>query len=776
MTTPDVLDALGFPRVLEVVQRFAGSEAGKRRLADLRPSLDAEEVARRLDRVREARRMLAESGRRPLASLGDPGPLLARLEDPRSVLEPAEFVQLRDLLRLALELKQDSSGWPLLGAEWAELPDPAPALAEIGRVLDEEGQIREDADPELARVRSRGARAKKKLVQQLEKMLAGPLARFAIAEPFVTQRNERFVVPVRVEHRREAGGLIHGTSSSGATVFVEPLEAVDANNEWIYCLQREKEIVHRLLVRLTAHLRQNLPALGDYCRALARFDAWQSQAAFAEAFSCTVPSVEPGGGIQLAEARHPLLADRLGERTVPLTLRLGDPASALIVSGPNAGGKTVCLKTVGLLVLMAQSGLPVPAREARFPLFRQVLADIGDRQSIAADLSTFSAHVLRIRDMLADLTPPSLVLLDELGTGTDPAYGAALGIAILEQFQREGVLLIATTHHLAIKQYAEGTPGAANASVGLDPETLRPDYRLRFGVSGESSALEIARQLGLPSAVLDSARRRLDSRQLEVEAFLERLRTEQAALQEAQREAERTRQDLVQTRARLEEEARRGEEQRRKEAEKSLARWQREFLRQAERFVKGSEDRAEAARLRSQARARAEALKEAFRREMAVERSDQKAPGAGPAADSGGLAPGDPVYDEFFRKRGRVVEIQGEAATVDIDGKRVTSPLERLRKLERKEVVRRPSPQVSLTVVEDTDPELNLIGQRVEEALEKADKYLDRAMVSQLRQVRIIHGFGKGRLKKALGQFLATHPHVSGSRVEGGSTVVDLRE
>ncbi len=775
---PEVLQLLGFDRTTQLIQGFAQTEGGRQYLAEIGPTTDPEELSRRLDQLQEGCRLLAEEGPIPLSGAGDPAALLAQLDSPTSILEPAELLEARAFLVLARRIrKQLAEGtWPLLAQRWSPLDDPGPLAARIDSVLDPSGEVRDGADPDLARVRQRGKRAKKKVEERLDQMLKSRAARFLIAEPFVTQRNDRFVVPVQVEHQKEIPGLVHGTSASGATVFLEPLSAVELNNEWIYCREREKEIIRQLLARLTSQLRSQLGPLRRLTRALAEFDALQARAGFGESFGCVVPGVRPGGPIRLEQARHPLLVEKLGDRVVPLTLQLGgDSQRALIISGPNAGGKTVVLKTLGLLSLMAQSGFPVPAREAEFPLFRQILADIGDRQSIAENLSTFSAHVLEVREMIANLEPPSLVLLDELGTGTDPTYGAALGMAILDHFQREEVLLLATTHHLAIKQYAEATPGAANACVGLDPQTLRPTYQLHFGASGQSSALEIALQLGLPEEIVQSARQRLDRNELEVEAFLSRLRQEQLELEAARQRTEQERRQWEDRQRILQEEARQREGERQREAQASLDRWQKEFRQQTERFLKKTRDRSEAARLRSQAKARSEALREKFRREMA-ETARSRNPAAPPSeAASERLERGDQVYDSFFQKRGELIAIEGQTALVEIDGKRVSTPLERLRKLERREVVQQPSPQVQWSVVEDTDPELNLIGLRVPEALDRTDKYLDRAFVSRLERVRLIHGFGTGRLERALSEFLKGHPHVSSFQVEGGATVVDLQ-
>jgi DNA mismatch repair protein MutS2 len=453
---------------------------------------------------------------------------------------------------------------------------------------------------------------------------------------------------------------------------------------------------------------------------------------------------------------------------------LDESRSILVISGPNTGGKTVALKTTGLLVMMGLAGLPVPALEARINRFRQVLADIGDHQSIAENLSTYSAHVLRVNEMISTLDPPSLILLDEVGAGTDPVYGASLGIAVIDHFRSQGAYVVATTHHQAIKQYATQTPQAVNSSVELDSETLVPTYRLRPGIAAGSSALEIAEQLGLPESILGHARQLLDDKEIQVEKYLSILRSEMESVRKSRESFEDRLEQLKEQESRLEMEFRKREQDRQRLAQKALDQWRSEFKKDADRVVKGISNRFEAAKMRKRLKSKEEQLRETFRRKMAVTSRSEEQPKAGVGRKE--FAEQDWVYDSFFKKKGQVVELSSGNAVLLVDGKRIRTQLQHLTKIEKKKVVKRPSPSVRFEVVEDTDPELNLIGCTVDDALDQLDKFLDRAFLSQLHEVRIIHGFGTGRLKNAVSTFLRDHSQVVKFKVEGGATLAVLRE
>ncbi len=772
----ETIELLGFPQVVEILQGCAQTPFGRRELAKFSPLASLGQAQSRLDLIAEVSRRRASAGNFGLSQLDDPDPLLQALRGGSP--EPADFLGLLEWARAGVAVGSELAGraWPLLAERWSRVADFRPLAREIERVFDPSGEIRETADPELGAVRRRHKKSRERAQETLRRFFGGSSARWLVQDPFVTQRNNRYVIPVKVEHQKDLPGVVHATSSSGATLFMEPFAVVELNNECLYCQDRELEIVARILSRLTQFLRPHLPAFAELAQALAELDALQACSEFASRHRCVTPDLAEHPPLALEEARHPLLARALGDdKVVPVTIRMDAQRSVLIVSGPNAGGKTLALKTVGLLALMAQAGLPVPAAQARLPFFRQILADIGDHQSIARNLSTFSAHILRIREMMEILEPPALILLDEIGAGTDPDYGAALGIAALDFFHAGGALVVATTHHRAVKQFAATAPQVQNASVALDAATLRPTYRLTFGEAGESSALEIAEQLGLPAPVLERARGLLDDRQIQIERYLAKLREELEALR-AQRETLEREAEALRRRDQareLELERRRAEIEKR--AESALADWASQFKRESEGLVKAAKDRFEAARLREELKRKQAGLQESFRRKMRREMGkDEPAPEAsGTGSD---LAPGDLVYDSFFRRRARVLELQGESAVLDVDGKRVTRPLAQLSRIESREVTRRPSRHVTLNVVEDSDPELNLVGAVVEVALDRLDKFLDRAFLSELSEVRIIHGFGKGRLREAVSEFLAGHPQVRRHRVEGGATVATLKD
>jgi DNA mismatch repair protein MutS2 len=777
----ETLSLLEFPQLLDIVQSFAHSPMGQAEARRLLPGLAETELRLRLSRIQEAMSYSASGSRLDFHEIEDPLELLARLSVAGEILEPKELLTLLTLLKRFEQVRValKPSDYPYLAKLTAAVPPLDYLIGEIERVIDPAGEIRESADPELARARREQGRCREDIQSHLQGYFSGQRAKFLIQDPYITLRNERYVIPVKVEHQRDLPGVVHGTSSSGATLFVEPFPVVQLNNQYRYHQEREREILRRILLRLADRLRGDTASFREAAEAIACLDALFACAVFAIRYRCVIPRLEAGRRLTLRQARHPLLVQRLGDQNVvPISIDLDGDRSVLIVSGPNAGGKTVALKTVGLLSAMASAGLPTPAEDAGIPLFATILADIGDHQSLEQQLSTFSAHILRLKSMLELLQTPSLVLLDEVGAGTDPAHGAVLGISVVDIFRRREALVVATTHHQAIKQFAFATPGVQNASVELDEETLRPTYHLKTGVAGGSSGLEIAAMLGLPQEVVDQARSLLKKQDLQAERYLAELRAELARLETQKEELaeEKTRLEAEQVQQRLEHE--RLELARRKAADEALARWSSEFHSEAEKVVKSVKDRFEAARLRKEMKLKQAALQEAFRRKMAAERSAQKS-GSVERGDQEPLRIGDLVYHSFFRKRGKLISVSGDDAVVEIDGKRVSTSLDQLQKGQGsgdEKPTRPPLPSnVRLDAVEESEPELNLIGQNVEDALALTDKFLDRAFLAALGEVRIIHGFGKGRLKSALAAFLDDHPHVLKHRVEGGVTVVSIR-
>ena len=732
------------------------------------PMIRVPEIEERLARVEECRRYAEQKGRPAFHHVQDPYPILASLAIGGHALQPSEFLLLLELVRSGRELKGafSDSEWPGLAQRLRLLHSPDPLVRLIEKVIDPSGEVRDSADPELPEVRRKQAECRRKSEEELKRYFHGPKAQFLIQEPYVTLRNDRYVIPVKAEQQRNMPGLVHGTSSSGATLFVEPFSAVELNNRCIYYREREARIVRTVLRNLTEALRAQRPLLVETAKRIGELDSLFACADFAAAHRCVLPALSEDRRVRLSEARHPLLTETLGsEHVVPISVRGSGDRNVLVISGPNMGGKTLALKTIGLLTAMAQSGLPVPAAEAELSVFNQILVDIGDGQSIAEKLSSFSAQILAIKRMMEMLEPPSLILLDEIGRGTDPAQGSALGTAVIDFFRRKKTYVVATTHQEAIKAFVFNTPEIESASVELDSLSLRPTYRLRFGLAGESSGLEIASQLGMPSPILVQARERLSRQDIEAESYLARLRE---ALDSLGREKGKLREQLEQLKdqqERLDAEFQEKEKERRVVAEKTIKEWKAEFRRKVEQLLESVQDELESARVKKEIELRVPRLEQSLQRSM-----DPAAP-----AEDVCVQEGDRVYHSFFQKRGIVLHVGNGEATIEIKGKRVTAPINQLQKVEGEVSPQELPKNVILNVVkEKTEPEFNLIGCTVDDALTRADKFLDRAFLSRLREVRIIHGFGTGKLRAALSEFLQSHPHVSEHHAKGGATVVRM--
>jgi len=765
---------LGLAQVLELVQQFAQCPCGRELLGALAPSTDRGWLEERMEQVAECGRFLDKPGRIRFSDLEDPRPILEIIRQAGSILEPGQFQALLEVLKAGQQMVRAFRGgdWPLLEALAASVGSFQDEISAIERTFDRNGEIRDSAHPRLGQVRRRQPRMRQQVHGRLKGYFSGQRADNLIQDPFVTSRNGRFVIPVRSERQKYVEGVVHGASSSGATVFMEPLAVVALNNQLISAQEEELEIIRQVLDRLTQTLRAQLDGLNGLALAMGQADALFAVAEFARRYRCLAPEFDEDRGLILDQARHPLLLASIAERTVPISIRLGKDQNGLVISGPNTGGKTVALKTIGLLALMAQSGLPIPAARARLPIFRQVLADIGDHQSISAHLSTFSAHILRIRGMIESLEPPSLILIDELGTGTDPAHGSALGIAVLEHFQSQETLVVATTHHQALKIFAASHAGLQNASVELDAKTQEPTYKIRMGLAGDSSGLQMALRLGLPEQIVECARSRMSESERQAERYLEHLKQELQSLEESRLQLEEGRERRKEGKSRLQQEHSKRLEKQEKDFQKALEGWSRQFKSDAGRYLKRVKDRFEAARLKQETKRKEALLKEEFRRRF--KESEQDSTDAEISAQQ--LRQGDWVRHKMFGKRGKVLSVKSGEVTAEFDGKRMTCPVRQLEKTAPEQQQRRLPRNVSLQAVDEVEPELNLIGATVEEALSQADKYLDRAVVAMHQEVLLIHGFGSGKLRKAISGLLNRHPHVASYKGEGGATRVKLRE
>jgi len=812
-------DILEFDRLRELLRRQTTCAPGRRAIDALSFSTDRAALDAVFALIAEAIAYRHDGSEMGFGSVADPEPWIAELESPAAVLTPPMFLAVASLADTVASLRETfrasssatpregvrnpSEKFPLLAARAGAVADLRPLATAIRRAVLPNGEISDDATPELKRIRANMGRTRETVQKTLERILRSRGGE--AGEDYVTLRNDRFVIPVRAAERRQVQGVVHAASATGQTVFVEPFETVDLNNKIVQLAEDEAAEIRRILVELTERLRGNLVPLRFAIDTIAELDSVFARARFAREFDCTLPqfTAEPTGdaSLDLKGARHPVLADTLrahGRSIVPITLALGGPdaETVLVISGPNTGGKTVALKTVGLAVLAAQSGIPVAAEAARLPLVDRVLVDIGDEQSIAADLSTFSAHMLNVRAMLEAATPHSLVLVDELGTGTAPEEGAALAVALLDEFRARGCLTLATTHHDRLKTYASTTPGVLNAAVEFDEVNLRPTYRLMVGVPGGSSGIDIARRLGLPAHVIDRARAQLSPEAHEAAALIAYLHRSRDELEVAKREATRAAQDLAVEKKQLQTEWTERQRKRLKELEQQFAQTLEKHEKEAARAIESVKDRELRAQLEKQThrklvKARGDAREEADAATVAHLADSQADLGAAAAQALKPVAQSDLVPGARVRVRGLPTPVtlrrrDGTSAEIEAGPLRMKVALADITAVVGNDAPAKTGLPRGVTVrtqpsAEPASEEINLIGCTVEEATRRVDKFLDQAALAGSSQVRLIHGHGTGALRRGLAEFLKTHPLVEAIRAEasdrGGEaiTLVELK-
>jgi DNA mismatch repair protein MutS2 len=790
-------EVLEFPAVLELLRGYLSGPLSAPCLDSVEPHTRLDLIRRQLEEAKEAREYLRGSPRPSLGSLRDPRPLLEKLRIEGAALEALEIFALTGLARAALEIHRlfAKCSLPRLEELARSLADFRDLVAELEGKIHPDGSVDSSASPELARIR----RAIERLRVEVQALLERLLRRFSqegvLQDAVITLRNDRFVIPVRVEEKRRVQGVIHGASSSGATVYLEPMETLPLNNELVELQDREFAEIQRILGELSRKLRERREDLMRATEILSQLDLAFAKAEFSRQYDGCIPEFTSDRTLLLKDARHPLLEKTLraqGRSPVPLSLELKPPKIMMIVSGPNAGGKTVALKTLGSAVLMAQAGIPVPAGEFKLPLFRRVLADIGDQQSIEANLSTFSAHVTNIQRMAEVAGGKDMVLLDELGTSTEPNEGAALAVAILEHFRQRGALTLVTTHHSRLKAYAAETPEALNAAMEFDELTLQPTYRLLSGLPGKSSALDIAQRLGLEPSIVEKARTLLHPAEAEAAALIADLHQQKAELQ---RQIGLLAQQGKQQEARQIELETKFEQQRRaklKELDVRLEQTLRENEKRWENVVEQLRAQLETsvgahghAPLRSKGLERKMA---SFKREVREEWNTQVlealgAPATNPAEISPAkpLAIGDQVQVANLSSLGTVRALPNEDQ-VDIA---VGHLHMRLPRSEVRRIVHggtsAPQAVVAVRGSDETPAELNVIGETAELARERVDKFLDEAYMAGRFRLRVIHGHGKGILRKSLHEMFASHPHVEKFYLapphEGGTgaTIVELK-
>jgi DNA mismatch repair protein MutS2 len=822
---------LEFDSLRDLLRGYAASPLGQERIAALAPSTDREWIASQQALTTEIREFRRVGGRFDFAGLVEIDDLVKKARIAGAVLETTEIRDVILLVDRAAEWRQIALHPPAnMRSDWSGVRALSDQIVDFGEFLrgfrnkiQPDGTLDDKASPELARIR----REIEKQRRSIQESLRGYLRRLAeggtAQEELITIRGERFVIPVKVEQKRRVQGVVHGASSSGQTVFVEPLETIEQNNELVRLLDEELAEIHRILLEMTARIGANAQAILAAVQVLAELELQQAKARLAEDYNCvevqlTGDAHDPGGDhsprgdsrprlseasearLLLHNARHPLLERNLkakGASVVPITLELDGPRRQLIITGPNTGGKTVTLKTVGLLALMAQSGLPVPADRAELPVFDAVLADIGDYQSIEQNLSTFSAHVTNIDFISRTATAQSLVLLDELGSATDPEEGAALAVAIAAHFGGIGCMTVISTHHTSLKVYGANTAGVINASVGFNETTLQPTYELKIGVPGASAGINIAQRLGLNPAIIASARASLGTQARDVGQFLDKLH---ADLREAEIERLRLRtheQELEREKNRIAADGKNLQQVKVREMEKKLETLLRDFEYHARESVNAIQDRAAAQKLSKDAERRIAKLRREFREQFdstVVAHStgaDKNDPHAQPQIVKH-VSEGDTVKLKSTGRPARVVrklddnhfEVEMGAMKMKIARDDIAEVLASASTRAAETPVQAArSRGISVSVAGESanvPSEINVIGYNVDDATREVEKFVDRAFLAGLPRVRVVHGSGMGILRKALRQALKEHPHVSTvaeapqNEGGGGATLVEL--
>ena len=819
------LRALEFDRIVELVAGMAVTPTGRDRLGELQPSIEAGDIRKAQQATSEGTRFLADHPGFPLRAPSDLDAILDALNVEGRALEAARLRGLSDYLESIEQsrtvVSRLAEPLPLLRALVEQVASFKGEVADVRRKIDPGGDVVDDASPTLAGIRERLRRQRSKLRSTLDGFLRGRDTAKYLQDQVVTDRNGRYVLVVRAEHRSAIPGIVHGASASGASLYLEPLGTVEINNDIVALEEEEAEEVRRILLALTDSFRGRPDDLHRTVEVATELDVIQARARYSLSVGGIEPVMATDGAFELKGARHPLLRT---PSVVPVDIALQPPVHVLVITGPNTGGKTVALKTAGLLAAMAQAGLHIPAEKgSRLPVFRSVFADIGDEQSISASLSTFSAHITNVVSMDRDLSLPALVLLDEVGAGTDPVEGGALGIAVIDHFRRRGAHLIATTHYDSLKSYASTTEGVAGAAFGFNPETFAPTYRIVYGSPGRSLAIEIAARLGMPASVIAAARGNLTEPEKQLAEHLARIDNDLRALEQDRRALSQERAAIydAERKLRAREETVRGREDKvRRRLDAKVDDHLRDARKEIDAVIEDLKTKAAtlseqaAVRLKSGERLRAAGLNTG---DMGTVKADARAAldqiahrvkgteaaqRAPLAAEPGQVDVGARVAVGGLGVEGVVVELQGKYAEIDVRGKRLRAAVRDLRMIDAGSAPshvegRNPAhdrragsagggPAVHVNI--DLQPrqgsltELNVIGSTVDEALGRLEKFLDESTVTDLRELRIVHGHGTGQLRRAVAEFLKNHPLVERYETApqnqggGGATIAYLKD
>jgi len=798
---------LEFHLLRDLVRGYATSPLGQGLVAKLEPSNNRAWIENQQQLTGEIREYRRVGGSFDFSGLRE---ITSELEKSRISGVALEIAEIRDVLLVV----DRAAEWHVIAqdppaamrSEWRTVTQLSSRIADFNELLRKfrnkilpDGSLDDRASPELARIRREIEKQRRAIQESLRSYLRKLTEGGTAQDELITIRGERFVIPVKIEQKRRVQGVVHGASSSGQTVFVEPLETIEQNNELVRLFEEEQAEIHRILLEMTRSIGEQSESIRTAVDVLAELELQFAKAKLAGDYNCVAVELNDGpeSGLLLQKARHPLLERNLKLKDapiVPITIELDGNHRELVITGPNTGGKTVGLKTTGLLALMAQSGMPVPADRAVLPIFDAVLADIGDYQSIEQNLSTFSAHVTNIDFISRTATARSLVLLDELGSATDPEEGAALAVAIAEHFRRTGCVTILSTHHTSLKVYGANTEGVLNASVGFNETTLQPTYELKIGVPGASAGINIAQRLGLNPSIVDSARARLGSQTRDVSEFLDRLHVE---LREAEGERLRLRtreEELEREKSRLAAEGRKDQQAKVKQMEGKLESVLRDFEYHAREAVNAVQDRAASLKLSKDAERRISKLRREFREQFdaaVVAHStgaDQGDPDAQPSLVKH-VSEGDTVKLKSVGRPARVTrkiddkhfEVEVGAMKMRVAREDIAEVLVRASESPVK-AARAHGVSVSLQSEDQSMPsEINVIGHTVDDATREVEKFVDRAFLAGLPRIRVVHGSGMGILRKALRQYLQKHPHVESvteppqNEGGGGATVVELR-
>ena len=835
------LRSLEFDRIISVLSGLAVTPIGQDRLAGLRPQTDVAAVAAAQRTTTEGTTFLAHHPGFPLRAPSDLEELLDALGVKGRALEPLRLVALSDFLESIdhsrTAVTKLDAGFPILRSLVETVASFKNEITDVRRKIDPSGDVADNASPALASLRERLRKQRARLRSTLDGFVRGRETSKYLQDQVVTDRNGRYVLMVRAEHRSAIPGIVHGGSTSGASLFVEPLETVEINNDIVELDEQEAEEVRRILLALTDAFRARPDDLSRTVDVATELDVIQARARLSLMVDGVEPVLAADGSFELRGARHPLLMQRIRDRldqevgratpphragamgtpgsgppgepdrarptTSPVTvdILMVPPVRVLLITGPNTGGKTVALKTAGLFALMAQAGLHIPAEKgSKLPVFRSLFADIGDEQSISASLSTFSAHISNLVSMDRHLSLPALVLIDEVGAGTDPVEGGALGTAVIDHFRQRGAHVVATTHYDSLKSYASTTDGVVSAAFGFNAEDFGPTYRLVYGSPGRSLAIEIAKRLGMPASVIAAARQNLTDDQKKLADHLTRIDQDLRSLEQERRAVASERASVGESERKVrarEDTLRQREESARQKFNTKLDDHVREARKEIDLVIEGLKTRAadlseqaarravvrintgDAGSVRAEARS---AIDDVVHR---LKDATDALPAGVPLPTDAGLeplAPGVKVSVGALGLEGIVIEVHGKHAEIDVRGKRLRAALRDLRVIGMPPSAGRVSVHVALQPREGLLSELHVIGSTVDEALSRLEKFMDESTVTDLREVRIVHGHGTGQLRRAIAEFLKNHPLVERYEAApqnqggGGATIAYLKD